>query len=77
MVLSPMEPVAPSDGHVRTADAAALIATQWNSAHHAHQTIRPRPTPSTPPRKNPINRRQDDGSDKSIEPVHQPAMARE
>src|SRR5258705_3599757 len=43
------------DGHRTYRRCRSLVVTQWNWAHEIHQTIRPRPTPSTPPRKNPRN----------------------
>jgi hypothetical protein len=34
MVLSPIEPVAPSTVTVRAAAASGLVVTQWNCAHN-------------------------------------------
>src|SRR5882762_10342261 len=41
------------DGHGAYGRCRGLVVTQRNCAHAFHQTIRPRPTPSTPPRKSP------------------------
>jgi len=51
--------VADRSGRTKHGDASqggcrrGFVVTQWNCAHRAHQTIRARPTPSMPPRRNP------------------------
>src|SRR6266702_8731284 len=74
MVLSPIEPVAPSTETVRTADAAALLLRRGTalivSPNHktASDAIRAGP-------QEPKNRRHHDGCDKSVQAVQQSAMA--
>src|SRR5882672_8096652 len=74
MVLSPMEPVAPSTETVRTAETAALLLRRGTalivSPNHktAADAIRAGP-------QEPENRRHDDGCDKSVQAVQQSAMA--
>src|SRR5882757_3705898 len=75
MVLSPIEPVAPRTLTERTAEAAALLLRKGtaliSSPNHktAANAIRAAP-------QNAENRRHDDRCDKAVEPIQQPAMAR-
>src|SRR3954471_9165902 len=74
MVLSPIEPVAPSTVTVRTAETAALLLRRGTalivSPNHktAADAIRAGP-------QEPENRRHDDGCDKSVQAVQQSAVA--
>src|SRR5258705_10169174 len=74
MVLSPMEPVAPRTVTVRTAEAAALLLRNGTAliVSPNHKTAADAIGTTA---QEPENGRQDDGRDKSIQPVHQPAMA--
>src|SRR6202030_1942748 len=75
MVLSPIEPVAPSTLTVRTADAAALLLRNGTalifSPNHKTAADAIHATP-----QNAENRRHDDRRDVSVETVQQAAMAR-
>src|SRR5258705_10820374 len=74
MVLSPIEPVAPSTLTERTAEIAALLLRKGtaliSSPNHktAADAIHAAP-------QNAEYRRHDDRCDKSVEPIQQPAMA--
>src|SRR3982074_1617885 len=73
MVLSPIEPVAPRTVTARTAERAALLLRNGTalmlSPNHKTAADAIHATP-----QNAENRRQDDGCDKSVETIHQPAM---
>src|ERR1700712_1129833 len=74
MVLSPIEPVAPSTVTVRVADAAALLLRNGTalifSPNHKTAADAIGATPQEPKK-----RRHGDGSDTSIQAFQQPAMA--
>jgi len=74
MVLSPIEPVAPRDGHDAHADAAACYYGK-GTALISHQNLRPRPTPSTATAKTPKIAGQHDRGDESVEAISSPPMA--
>src|ERR1700744_4974551 len=75
MVLSPIEPVAPSTDTVRTAEAVALLLRNGTalifSPNHktAADAIHARP-------QNSENRRQNHPGDESIKPIEKPPLAR-
>src|SRR5262245_5816984 len=73
MVLSPIEPVAPSTVTLRTAPAAALLLRNGTAliASPNHKTAADA-IGATP--QEPQNRRQRDGCDKPVEAIEQPAM---
>src|SRR5882724_1581701 len=74
MVLSPMDPVAPSTVTVRAPDNAALLLRNGTAliVSPNHKTAADAIGTTA---QEPENGRQDDGCDKPIQPVHQPAMA--
>jgi hypothetical protein len=74
MVLSPMEPVAPRTVTVRTAETAALLLRNGTAliVSPNHKTAADAIGTTA---QEPEKCRQDDGCDKPIQPVHQPAMA--
>src|SRR5437660_6669714 len=75
MVLSPIEPVAPSTVMARTADAAGLLLRNGTalmfSPNHKTATDAIDAAPQQPDR-----RRQHDGGNIAVETIEQPAMAR-
>src|SRR5436190_1161096 len=74
MVLSPIEPVAPSTETVRTSDAVALLLRNGTalivSPNHKTAADAIGATPQEPKKS-----RKGYGSDKPVQPVQQPAMA--
>src|SRR5258707_3485818 len=74
MVLSPIEPVAPSTVTVRAPDSTALLLRNGTAliVSPNHKTAADAIGAAT---QEPEKCRQDDGCDKPIQPVHQPAMA--
>src|SRR4051812_6020545 len=74
MVLSPIEPVAPRTVTVRTAEAEALLLRNGTAliVSPNHKTAADAIGTTA---QEPENGRQNDGRDKPVQPVHQPAMA--
>src|SRR3954453_8366182 len=74
MVLSPIEPVAPSTVTDRTADAVALLLRNGTALMSSpnHKTAADAIDAAA---QNPDKRRQHDRGDKAVKPVEQPAMA--
>src|ERR1700709_2080933 len=74
MVLSPMDPVAPRTATVRQGEAATLLLRNGTAliVSPNHKTAADAIGATA---QEPENCRQDDGCDKPIQPVHQPAMA--
>src|SRR5438132_10550799 len=76
MVLSPMEPVAPSTVTVRAAAATALLLRNGTalivSPNHKTAADAIGATPQQPKKS-----RHRDGRDKSIQPIQEPAMTRD
>ena len=74
MVLSPMEPVAPSTVTVRTSASGALLLRNGTALIVSPNHKTAADAIGAAPQK-PEKCRHDDGRDKSIQTIHQPAMA--
>src|SRR6478736_588089 len=74
MVLSPIEPVAPSTVTARTADAAAGLFRKGTALISSPNHKTAADAISATPQQT-ENCRYDDGCDKPVQAIHQPAMA--